>query len=293
MSNVSWSGSRTTQTCTTMSWDAKEHPVQWVLIRSDAHHDHAACDQAFERKHLDMAKERGAAIVDTGDLHCAMQGRFDKRASRSALRREYQQGDYFDNLVEHAVNFYTPYAENWLSYSPGNHEESTRRYHETDLCSRTVKGLRDVGSKVQRMPYSGWIFFRAHWGNSRKRQTLRMHYHHGYGGGGKVNNGIQECRRKAAYIPDAHIITSGHIHRSWYFPVDRVRVSFNGKERRDRQIHITTPGYKDEYLGGKGEGYHVREGRDPRAIGAWWLRLEWNTGKLASVPTFHLTEDAK
>lgn len=57
---------------------------QWVLLRSDVHHDNPKCDQKLEKKHLDQAKEYNAIIIDNGDLFCAMQGKYDKRASKDA-----------------------------------------------------------------------------------------------------------------------------------------------------------------------------------------------------------------
>ncbi len=52
---------------------------QWVLLRSDVHHDNPKCNQDLERKHLDEAIEYDAPIIDNGDLFCAMQGKWDKR----------------------------------------------------------------------------------------------------------------------------------------------------------------------------------------------------------------------
>ena len=45
---------------------------QWVLLRSDAHHDNIHCNRDLETAHLKKAKERGALIIDAGDLFCAM-----------------------------------------------------------------------------------------------------------------------------------------------------------------------------------------------------------------------------
>ena len=53
---------------------------QWVLLRSDVHHDNPKCKQDMERRHLDEALEFDAPIIDNGDLFCAMQGKWDKRS---------------------------------------------------------------------------------------------------------------------------------------------------------------------------------------------------------------------
>src|SRR5918997_1906498 len=76
---------------------------QWVLLRSDAHHDSMECDRELEKKHLDLALERNALIHDGGDLFDAMQGKGDKRSSLSTLREEHKRTDYFNALVEEAA----------------------------------------------------------------------------------------------------------------------------------------------------------------------------------------------
>ena len=82
----------------------------WCLLRSDAHHDNPKCDQALEKEHLEMALERGASIIDNGDLFCAMQGKYDPRSNKDALRPEHQKGDYLDSLVRTASDFYSPFC---------------------------------------------------------------------------------------------------------------------------------------------------------------------------------------
>ena len=71
----------------------------WVLLTSDRHHDNPHCNQELEKKHLDEAKERNAVIIDYGDLFCAMQGKFDRRASKDHIRPAHQHGNYLDRLV--------------------------------------------------------------------------------------------------------------------------------------------------------------------------------------------------
>jgi hypothetical protein len=98
------------------SWD------QWFLLRSDAHHDNPDCDREMEYKHLDQAMQRGAGILDAGDLFCAMQGKYDRRSDKSKVRPEHQCGDYLDALVRTAAEDYAPYAKNWILMGQGNHE---------------------------------------------------------------------------------------------------------------------------------------------------------------------------
>ncbi len=117
---------------------------QWILLRSDAHHDNLYCQQALERRHLQEAKRRGALICDFGDLFCAMQGKWDKRKDDTQLRRELIGNNYLDRLVTYNAAFYEPYADSFLMLAPGNHETANLKYHQTHLTERLAERLRQV-----------------------------------------------------------------------------------------------------------------------------------------------------
>ncbi len=241
-----------------------------ALLRSDAHHDNAHTDQRLERRHLVEAVERGAVILDIGDLHCAMQGKWDKRADRSALRDEYQHGNYLDRLVDVATEFYTPFAANLFHLSPGNHETAIIKAHETDLTDRTVVALRARGAtNLSRGSYGGWIALRLT--DSTVRRSFVIKYTHGYGGGGVMTHGVLATRREASMYPDANLLWSGHTHDSWQVDLARERLSSHGVAYNDTQTHLKTAGYKPETLGG--EGWAVQRGMPPKPIGAAWLEV--------------------
>ena len=239
-----------------------------ALLRSDAHHDNGHTDQAMEKRHLREAVERGAAILDIGDLHCAMQGKWDRRASRDGMRPEYQSGNYLDRLVECAADFYAPYADHLLHFSPGNHETAIIKAHETDLTGRTVNALRARGAvDLTRGSYAGWIALRLNYGTKRRSFVIR--YTHGYGGGGMMTHGILATRREASQFPDAQLLWSGHTHDSWTVDLARERLSNQGTVYSDTQTHVKTPGYKPETL--EGSGWAVERGSPPKPLGAVWL----------------------
>jgi hypothetical protein len=115
--------SRPSKTVVRVEVDASAKGFEWwVLLSSDRHHDNALCNQKAEKLHLEQAKERGAGIIDVGDLFCAMAGKYDPRSDRSQLREEHSRNNYFDRLVDTAAEFYAPYCENFIMMSPGNHE---------------------------------------------------------------------------------------------------------------------------------------------------------------------------
>lgn len=257
---------------------------QWFLLSADRHHDNVDTDQALERKHLEQAKERGAGVIDIGDLFCAMQGKFDKRSSKSKLRDEHKTGEYLDALVSTAAKFYGPYAQNIVQISPGNHETAIQKNHETNLTERLVERLNaQYKSDVRLGGFAGWVRFHFVCYGARC-QSFNLNYHHGYGGGGPVTRGVIQTNRMAVYLPDAHFVATGHTHDQYVVPIPRARLSSLGVPYSDEQVHIKIPTYKDEYGDGNG-GWHVEGGRPPKPIGAVWIRFFYDNGRIKAEVT--------
>jgi hypothetical protein len=242
----------------------------WVLLRSDVHHDNPHSDRRMEKRHLELAKERNAWVIDNGDLFCAMQGKYDKRASKDTVRPEHQRSDYLDALVGTAAEFYRPYANHFAVLGRGNHETAIRGRHETDLTDRLAERLRAYGSPVVASGYGGWVVFRFM--SNGWQKTIRLHHFHGSGGGGPVTRGVITTNRMAVYTPDAEIVLTGHTHDEWTVPIRRQRISAAGVPYQDEQLHVRVPGYKDEFGAGEG-GWWVETGKAPRPRGAAWLRF--------------------
>jgi len=244
---------------TSVEWE------QWFLISSDRHWDNPDSDQKLQKKHLDEAVERGAMVIDLGDLLCLMQGKYDPRATKSKVRPEHQVDNYLDAIVDTAYDFFKPYAQNILQIGRGNHETAILKRHETDMTKRLCSklGVIDAG-------YSGWVFFTFKTGSTI--ETKRLFFHHGYGGDAPVTRGTIQTARMGLIYPDANIIVTGHTHNSWIFPIDRFRVAQNGTTYYDQQVHVKIPTYKEEFKKGKG-GWHVERGAPPKPLGAYWLRF--------------------
>ena len=245
---------------------------QWVLLRTDAHHDNPKCDQKLEKKHLDQARERNAAIIDNGDLFCAMQGKWDKRSDKNALRPEHQTGTYLDALVDTAAEFYKPYADLFAVLGRGNHETAITKMHETDLTDRLADRLKVAGSGCIAGGYGGWVRFLFSMEGNQFRTSKTLYHYHGSGGGGPVTKGVIQTNRMVGVYPDADIIFTGHTHDEWIFPIQRARVSPQGKPYQDEQLHLRAPGYKNAWDDGYA-GFEVERMHQPRPTGAMWLRF--------------------
>lgn len=261
----------------TVRMDGKSGDTWRFLLRSDAHHDNPRCDQAMERRHLQQAAEAGAGVIDAGDLFCAMQGKYDKRADKSDLRPEHQSGNYLDALVSTAAEFYRPYAAHLIVLGRGNHETKVRERHETDLTDRLVHELKKDNPRIQAGGYSGWVRFLFKRGTWQSSRTL--YYFHGTGGGGPVTRGVIQTNRLAVFNPDADIVLSGHTHDSWQVPIRRQRLSEAGTPYHDDQIHVRCAGYKDAWGDGF-QGFEVEKMLGPKPRDAAWLTFKIHNNRV-------------
>lgn len=246
--------------------------VHHVLMRTDAHHDNPHCDWDLERKHLEEAVRRDASIVDAGDIFCAMQGKYDKRSDKSCIRPEHQAGDYLDALVRTAADFYEPYADRWVVFGRGNHEQSIRKRHETDLIERLAATITDrTGHMVQAGGYTGWVRFSLVYGN--QKCSVKLWYAHGWGGGGPVTMGtIQAANRMVVQVDGADIQFSGHVHEA--VSAEKVRVWLDGDTVRQRTTYVVIGStYKDEYGDGY-DGWHVETGKAAALEGFGFIGIE-------------------
>lgn len=247
-----------------------------VLLRGDAHFDSKDTNGGLELAHLEEAKRRGAAIIDIGDLFDAMQAKNDSRSSKRSLLEsllkvgQQEQIGYVDALVSLASQRYAPYWSNWLVLAEGNHETSLSKYLECDLGYRLWENAARDGSPMVRMGYRGWVRFLVRRPNTRATNSIWLYFLHGSGAGGK---GLTKIDKRSSIIPDAHIVISGHLHQSSYFPVARYRVNDQGQEYVDSQLHLQVPSYKEDFLGGS--GWSVEKELGPKPVGAWWLKLGW------------------
>jgi len=244
----------------------------WVLLRSDAHHDSPHCNREFEKKHLDLALERDAFILDAGDTFDAMQGKFDPRRSMDDVRPEDRRADYYDSIVTHAAEDYLPYAQNWVMFGKGNHEDAVRDKANTDLISNLVYRLNSESkANILTGNYGGYVRFMFNIHKTR-RMSKWIRYHHGSGGAAPVTRGVIQTNRQQVFLPDADVIWNGHNHQSYIVPIKRERVNNAGVIYFDNAWHVRTPGYKEEYR--DPNSYSFKNNSGPTPLGCVWLKFE-------------------
>jgi hypothetical protein len=246
---------------------------QRVLWISDLHWDNPHCDLKLLTKHLNQAREYHAPVVIVGDFFCAMQGKYDKRASKDCIRPEHQHGDYLDKLVTTAVDWFEPWKDLICVIGYGNHETSIKRKHETDLIERFCQSSRDRGGIVRPGGYNGWVSHRLRSHNTRAR--FDFFYAHGSGGGAPVTKGAINFNRWREQV-DSDAIIAGHIHRRNVN--DQVVATINNANRVvHRQLdYVRLSTYKDEY-GDGAHGWHNEGQMGPRPLGGYWC--EWRSDR--------------
>lgn len=239
-----------------------------VLLTSDVHFDSTHCRRDALVRHFNEAKAIGAPIIIAGDWFDAMQGKHDKRASKSEVDPRYvNKGAYFNALVDETVDFLMDYPVALLTL--GNHETSVIKNSDFDLTAAVVQIMRSKGHGIHMGGYGGWLRF-----GFTQRRTVKfshdMRYFHGSGGGAPMSHGTLDTRRMASIYPDADIVLCGHTHSSYVVPMAMERVTSAFKLQRGVQWHIRTPGYKDEHGDGYG-GWSVERGHMVKPIGSVWL----------------------
>lgn len=249
---------------------------QHVLLTSDRHWDSKKSDRAMQKRHLDMALEKDALIIDLGDLFDAMQSRNDRRGSKSSVLEEFNESDYFNELVEQATDWFKPYAGNWLMMSTGNHETAIVKHNEFNLTRQLVWNMNRVGGNIHLGDYSNFIQFKytGRFKESRRYYpSFTMWYHHGYGGAAPRSKGVLHVDTRAAVYPDADLLVAGHTHQTWMVPKPRVRVNNQGGISQDRQMHLQVPSYKKSDFR---NGWEAERGFDPTMTGAIWWRMYYH-----------------
>jgi hypothetical protein len=255
-------------------YNAKAGAEFWVLLMSDEHWDNAECVRSILTRHHEEAVARHAPIFKFGDLFCAMQGKWDKRADQNQLRPEHRGNTYLDKLVNTAGNYYSPYADSIALITPGNHEQSIVDRHQTNLTERLITILREKSSVPHLGDYWGFVKFRftdsaksAIHGGYNNAVNKDLCYHHGYGGGGEVTRGLIDNNRTRGQY-NADIFYSGHIHRRNVDENLITEVNRHGKIIIRQQIFLRGSTYKNET-----RGWHATGGRAARPIGGYWLKF--------------------
>ena len=83
--------------------------------------------------------------------------------------------------------------------------------------------------------------------------------------------------------PDADIITTGHDHNKWVFPISIQRLSNNFNLRNEKVYNIDTGSYKK--LGDGYAGWATEKGFSAPTLGGWWVDIGLKQKQVDKVKT--------
>jgi hypothetical protein len=247
------------------------------LLASDIHLDNPKCNRDLLKKHLKQAQGVGGHALFFGDVMCLMQGKKDRRGSKSSIRPEHLGSNYFDLVFSETAEWLSPFSSTILMMSDGNHETAVLNNQEVDPLGNVVRLMRELyKSPVEHMRYQGWIwftFYRA--GETREHSARRctLFFHHG-AWGGVVSKGVLGGMRYSSLAPESSIIVNGHNHERSIVSHPCYRLNENGKQRVSQRWHVQTGCYKEEFE--DGAGWAVERIVMPKSLGGVWLKL-WPT----------------
>lgn len=269
-----------------VTFGGQNYPDLWTFLSSDWHWDNPKARLDLIERDLRQAKAVGGMVISAGDFFCAMQSKKDKRHNKNDIRPEHIGGNYFDRLIDTAIEFLMPYVDVMGLMTLGNHETAIYSHYETCLLTRLVERLRLLGSRCQVGGYNGWVLFQGRSKSGTASAQWKLYYHHGSGGDSPVTQGLLGMNRVSQYV-DADGILSGHIHARNLSTVCRERLTINGKRQVGETALIRTSTYKDEYS--PLSGFHIEKGRGPRPTmrPGYWLRLKLDRSKTFLETTFH------
>lgn len=240
------------------------------LLASDIHLDNPKCDRKLFAQHLDECKQRDGHVLLFGDILCVMQGKFDRRGSKGAIRPEHMGGNYFDLVFRETADWLKPWHDRILLMGDGNHETAVINRNEIDPLENVVRLMRDGGSPVEHMGYQGFVRFVFARKKTEGVRRCTLFFHHGTFGG-IVTKGVMGGGRYAQVAPDADVIVNGHNHERSIVAHPCYRVNNNGSVWIEQRWHLQTGTFKQEFDGTG--GWAVEKIVMPKSLGGIWLAL--------------------
>lgn len=226
----------------------KEFSVLWV---ADGHLDNPKTKVKWIK---DLFKKYPEAyIIYGGDHSDLMQGKSDRRSSKSSLKNELKESDYLNQVVDYTrANFIEPYKDRVLCFTQGNHNTAITRHLEVDLSKFM---LEPYG--IELMHTAGYIMFKYSVSKGKRSAVFPIYFQHAPPSGGKRSKGMLSVDLLLAQHPDVKAIISEHIHTAFITPQTVERLDIRTKRLSYQNVwYIQAPTIKAEHEGKKSGYYH-------------------------------------
>jgi len=245
---------------------------------SDVHFDSRKCDRKLLKKHFDACKEENGLIILNGDTLDVMGATRDPRSIANDIRPEYNREDvsYLDAVIFDLYEFLKPYKDNILMIAYGNHETNIVRRQQTDPLKRLhqLLGNKDIilGGYQNAIKFQ----FKIHKDGAAASSVWFLH--HGMGGGAKRSKGILSADLLASQFPFADVISCGHDHNKWHFPLSVSDVNFKTSKWKTKRVEVLRTGsYKKK---SDSQGWEVEKGFNKPTLGGYKVNYYWSSGNV-------------
>ena len=248
-----------------------------VLLISDVHLDNSKTRRDILKKHIQEIESKNGIVISGGDLMDLMQGKSDRRSSKSSLM-DIHKIAYIDDVIDETADFLSQFSVPYILLD-GNHETAVLNKLETDPTRRLSKALENKNIKCTYGRYQNFLKFIFREKGKRSRNFV-LAFHHG-AWGGKITKGVLSVIRYASIYPDANAIWSGHTHDGWYVAHPQYKLDQSGSVKQRLQHHIKTGTYKDEFT--KGQGWATEKLVMPSTCGGFIMNLNYK--RTSKTPT--------
>jgi hypothetical protein len=200
-----------------------------------------------------------------GDFFDFMQGRYDPRGNKGAIRPEHKVDDYVDAVIQDGADFLAQYCTH-VVVTKGNHETNILKRLETDVTKRLVIALKERGVQAISGEYNGWVIFSIYRNNSDVSRAYAS-YHHGSGGNAPRSKGVLGVDINQKENPDADIVFRGHDHNKWLVPQTVRRINHVTKKMVRKIVrHVQLGSYK---MMSEKSGWEQEKGFGEPTLGGW------------------------
>ena len=237
---------------------------EWHLyFIGDIHYTNIGCDKiALARDITKIKKNPLARWIGMGDYDEYItygDPRFDPTSFTKDERIDFLKS-MGEKQTRKIVSVLEPIKDKCIGIGEGNHELEYRKRHDHDPAASIAARL---GAKF--LTYEALTRIYVSGPDGRKRYSIVIYTHHGWGGGETPGAGLNRMSRLVINW-DADIYVTGHDHKLATAVTPRLGISIKGKFT-DRPVALIQSG---TYLKTKQpgiQGYEVKKGHKPNPIG--------------------------
>lgn len=251
----------------------KSYRQEWHLYPiGDIHYTNIGCDKiALARDIKKIADNPLAYWIGMGDYDEYItygDPRFDPTSFNKEERIVFLK-EMGQKQTRRIASIFEPIKDRCIGITEGNHELEYRKRHDHDPAATLAQKL-----ETKFLSYEALTRIYVSGPDGRKRYSIVVYTHHGWGGGDTPGAGLNRMARTVLSW-DADIYITGHDHKLASTVNPRLGISIKGAFT-DRPVGLIQSG---SYLKTKQpgiQGYEVKKGHRPVPIGCSAISISGN-----------------